>query len=161
MKTLKKKDAKVPMVNQIDEFIYDKVPFIFFNPFIVGLQELYLNSYMEEIYDDMKVDLGTWKEYKQQIPKNWKTRKKKDNPRDLDVFVPRSRMQEHLSKRKNIRIYDNERIYLLNIFLMHLIQYVRLAKAIFNRLSKVVKYVIRYCHKCDSMKKLCNVPIIK
>ena len=75
-------------MNQIDEFIYDEVPFAFSNPFIVGLQEFYLNSYVEEVYENMKVDLGTWQEYKQKIPQNWKTRKRNDNPRDLDsIFL--------------------------------------------------------------------------
>ena len=36
-KDIEKKDAKVPKVNQIDEFIYDEVPFSFSNPFIAGL----------------------------------------------------------------------------------------------------------------------------
>ena len=49
-------------MNQIDEFIYYEVPFIFSNPFIVGFQEFYLNSYVEEVYDYMKVDFGTWQE---------------------------------------------------------------------------------------------------
>ena len=36
-KDIEKKDEKVPKVNQIDEFIYDEVPFSFSNPFIEGL----------------------------------------------------------------------------------------------------------------------------
>lgn len=36
-KDIEKKDAKVPIVNQIDELIYAEVPFTFPNPFIVGL----------------------------------------------------------------------------------------------------------------------------
>ena len=94
-KDIRKKDAKVPRMNQIDEFIYNEVPFVFPNPFIAGLQEFYLNSYVEEVYENMKVDLGTWQEYKQQIPQNWKTRKRKANSRDLDSIVPRSMVQEH------------------------------------------------------------------
>ena len=85
-KDIEKKDLKVPIVNQIDEFTYDELPFIFYNPLLVGFCELYLNSYVEEVYEDMKFDLGTWQECKQQIPKNWKIRKRKDNPRDLDFF---------------------------------------------------------------------------
>ena len=54
---------------------------------------------MEEVYDDTQIDdLDIWQKCKQQIPKNWKMRKRKDNPRDLDSFVPGSMVQEHLSK---------------------------------------------------------------
>jgi hypothetical protein len=49
---------------------------------------------MEKVYAHMTVDLDTSQEYKQQIPKNWKARKKKANPRDLDSSVPRSMVQE-------------------------------------------------------------------
>ena len=100
MEILQHKDIekKVPKVNQIDESIYDEVPFAFLNPFIVGLQEFYLNFYVEEVYKNMKVHLNTGQEYKQQIPKNWKAQKKKDNPRDLDSIVLGSMVQEHPHK---------------------------------------------------------------
>ena len=109
-KDIERKDAKVPEVNQIDEFIYDEAPFSFSNPFIAGLQEFYLSSYVEEVYENMKVDLGTWQEYKQQIPKNWKIRKRKDNPRDLNSCVPKSLVQQHpLKKRNNKRLHEHQR----------------------------------------------------
>ena len=53
------KGAVVPIVTQIGEVIFNEVPS---NPFIVGFQELYLNSDVEEFYENMKVDLGTGQE---------------------------------------------------------------------------------------------------
>ena len=94
-------------MNQIDEFIYDEVPFTFSNPFIAGLQEFYLNFYVEEVYENIKVDLGTLQEYKQKIPWNWKTRKRKANPRDLDSIVPGSMVQEHPHKVFRSKFYIN------------------------------------------------------
>ena len=38
-------------MNQIDEFIYDEVPFSFSNSFIASFWEFYLNSYVEDIYE--------------------------------------------------------------------------------------------------------------
>ena len=79
------KDATIPIVTQFGEVINNEVPS---NPFIVGLQGFYLN--MEKVYAHMIVDLDTGQEYKQQIQKNWKARKRKANPRDLDSIFHRS-----------------------------------------------------------------------
>ena len=89
-KDITSKDATVPTITQIGEVIFTKVPS---NPFIVGLQEFFFN--MGKSYTHMTVDLDTGQEYKHQIPKNWKTQKKKANPRDLDSIVPGSMVQEH------------------------------------------------------------------
>ena len=80
----------VSIVTQIGEVIFTELPS---NPFIVGLQDFYLN--MEKVYAHTTTDLDTSQEYKQKIPMNWKAQKRKANPRDLDSIVLGSMVQEN------------------------------------------------------------------
>ena len=66
-KDITTKDAVVPTLTKIGEVIFNEVPC---NPFIIGLQEFYLN--IAKAYVHMIVDLDTGQEYKQKIEKNWK-----------------------------------------------------------------------------------------